>query len=440
MADKIRIQNVLAEVQKRINEQRAQQLVELKKMYEDSGIDNRSINNAAAERAADRAKKEKKAVYDANRNSAKKTAKDAIDKAMSSQNTGNTKAPVMAGATETPKTTQVQFGKGNSQTIGTPTSTQSAANVNAPIANQNTPSKPKLVSSTPSSTKTTPSPSSSGSSSTSSPAASSSSSTAGSKYTPGSVSDKIHNMSTAVADSKLATGAGKVLSKAAVPLTVIGAGLEYGDRRSKGQSVGKAAGGAAADTAGGLAGAYGGATAGAALGALGGPLAPITVPLGGIAGGIAGAVGGSHLAGKAYDWATGADKDKPEGTSKSPEAPKEQEKPKLAAPALNGPFKDTDKPTPTPTPRPKDIDKPTPTPTPRPKEQEAPAPKADYGYARPGSDEDTASNFFRADAARMKAQGGKAANDFSSESGPKKKKVNEALLEAFYRFSNKINR
>jgi hypothetical protein len=95
---------------------------------------------------------------------------------------------------------------------------------------------------------------------------------------------------------------------------------------------------------------------------------------------------------------------------------------------------------PTPTPRPKDIDKPTPTPTPRPKEQEAPAPKADYGYARPGSDEDTASNFFRADAARMKAQGGKAANDFSSESGPKKKKVNEALLEAFYRFSNKINR
>jgi hypothetical protein len=113
---------------------------------------------------------------------------------------------------------------------------------------------------------------------------------------------------------------------------------------------------------------------------------------------------------------------------------------KVPAPALNGPFKDTDKPTPTPTPRPKDIDKPTPAPTPKPKEQEAPAPKADYGYARPGSDEDTASNFFRADAARMKAQGGKAANDFSSESGPKKKKVNEALLEAFYRFSNKINR
>jgi hypothetical protein len=296
MADKIRIQNVLAEVQKRIDEQRAQQLVELKTAI-----------------------------------------------------------------------TQVQFGKSNSQKIGKSTSPQSAANINASIANQNTPSKPKLVSSTPSSTSTTPASSSSGSSSTSSPAASSSSSTAGSKYTPGSVSDKIHNMSTAVADSKLATGAGKVLSKAAVPLTVIGAGLEYGDRRSKGQSVGKAAGGAAADTAGGLAGAYGGATAGAALGALGGPLAPITVPLGGIAGGIAGAVGGSHLAGKAYDWATGADKDKPEGTSTSPEAPKEQEKPKLAAPALNGPFKSE-------------------------KSEE-------------------------------------------KESGPNKKKVNEALLEAFYRIN-----
>ncbi|CAB4170276.1 hypothetical protein UFOVP908_12 [uncultured Caudovirales phage] len=36
-----------------------------------------------------------------------------------------------------------------------------------------------------------------------------------------------------------------------------------------------------------------------------------------------------------------------------------------------------------------------------------------YGYAASGSDDDTASNFFRADAARMKDQGKKAPNDFS---------------------------
>jgi hypothetical protein len=36
-----------------------------------------------------------------------------------------------------------------------------------------------------------------------------------------------------------------------------------------------------------------------------------------------------------------------------------------------------------------------------------------YGYAKSGSDEDNASNFFRADAARMKDQGKKAPNDFS---------------------------
>jgi hypothetical protein len=36
-----------------------------------------------------------------------------------------------------------------------------------------------------------------------------------------------------------------------------------------------------------------------------------------------------------------------------------------------------------------------------------------YGYAKSGSDDDTAANFFRADAARMKDQGKKAPNDFS---------------------------
>jgi hypothetical protein len=67
-----------------------------------------------------------------------------------------------------------------------------------------------------------------------------------------------------------------------------------------------------------------------------------------------------------------------------------------------------------------------------PQAQSQPAPKPDFGYAQSGSDADTSANFFAADAARMRAQGGKAANDFSSEteSGGKTKgkKMSESTL------------
>jgi hypothetical protein len=76
----------------------------------------------------------------------------------------------------------------------------------------------------------------------------------------------------------------------------------------------------------------------------------------------------------------------------------------------------------------------------------APAPKPDYGYARPGSDEDTAANFFSSAAKQQKAETGKKApNDFSSEteSGGKtkgKSSMKEStLIDAVLALSNKEN-
>ena len=114
------------------------------------------------------------------------------------------------------------------------------------------------------------------------------------------------------------------------------------------------------------------------------------------------------------------------------------EKPKIAAPGLS--FKSTppeeNKPAPTPTPRPKDIDKPV-APAAKSKEVDTtPAtPKVDtasiYAKHGVGSPDEDSGAFHRAEAEISKAKSGT-----EQESGPKKKKVNEALLEAFY----KINR
>ena len=88
-------------------------------------------------------------------------------------------------------------------------------------------------------------------------------------------------------------------------LSLLFAGMEFGDRKAEGQSNLQAGVGTAASVAGGLAGAKGGAAAGAAIGALFGGVGAVP---GALIGGLIGGIGGSMLAGGAADMATGASK------------------------------------------------------------------------------------------------------------------------------------
>lgn len=103
---------------------------------------------------------------------------------------------------------------------------------------------------------------------------------------------------------------GKALGLAAVPLA---AGLDYFDRKDKGQTnmqagVG-AAGGVAGMLAGGAAGAEGGALIGGGIGAMfGGVGAAPGAAIGGVVGGVGGAIAGSGVGGWIADKFTGANK------------------------------------------------------------------------------------------------------------------------------------
>ena len=88
-------------------------------------------------------------------------------------------------------------------------------------------------------------------------------------------------------------------------LSLLFAGMEFGDRKAEGQTNLQAGVGTAASVAGGLAGAKGGAAAGAAIGALFGGVGAVP---GALIGGLIGGIGGSMLAGGAADMATGASK------------------------------------------------------------------------------------------------------------------------------------
>jgi len=88
-------------------------------------------------------------------------------------------------------------------------------------------------------------------------------------------------------------------------LSLLFAGMEFGGRKSEGQSNLQAGVGTAASVAGGIAGAKGGAAAGAAIGAMFGGVGAIP---GALIGGLIGGIGGSMLAGGAADMATGANK------------------------------------------------------------------------------------------------------------------------------------
>ena len=86
-------------------------------------------------------------------------------------------------------------------------------------------------------------------------------------------------------------------------LSLLFAGMEFGDRKASGQSNLQAGVGTAASVGGGLAGAKGGAAAGAAIGALFGGVGAVP---GAIIGGLLGGIGGSMLGGGIADAATGA--------------------------------------------------------------------------------------------------------------------------------------
>lgn len=94
-------------------------------------------------------------------------------------------------------------------------------------------------------------------------------------------------------------------------LSLLFAGMEFGDRKAEGQTNLQAGVGTAASVAGGLAGAKGGAAAGAAIGALFGGVGAVP---GALIGGLIGGIGGSMLAGGAADMATGANNPKPFAT------------------------------------------------------------------------------------------------------------------------------
>ena len=325
MSNKIRIQEALAEVQRRIDEQNAQ----------------RASQSAYG--------------------LSKKSAKDVMNKAKNNQVSNDTFNDLVKTSGATPSKPSSDPVKDIARNAGAST-TKSAPETPAPSkAPVSTPAPTPAATNTPSSSSAT------GTGSTG-------------KYPSGSWKDTVHTTTSNIANSKLATGTGKLLGVASIPLMAYDAKREYDDRVEKGQSVKRAAGGAAADLGGSLAGGIaGGALTGAAAGALTGPFAPIAAPIGAVIGGVAGAMGGSHLAKKAYDYATGGDDNKPED--------------KVTRPRLND-YEDV----------------------PTAPKVETPKAADDNKVTRP----------------RL--------NDYSPESGPKKKKVNEALLVAFHRASNKINR
>jgi flagellum-specific peptidoglycan hydrolase FlgJ/muramidase (phage lysozyme) len=131
--------------------------------------------------------------------------------------------------------------------------------------------------------------------------------------------------------SKLVSGTKNVFSKVKLPPavgraagpvgTVLFAGIEYGARKSSGQTKTQAAVGTGASVAGGLAGAAGGAKAGALIGAaIGAPFAGVGAApgaaAGAIIGGILGGLGGSWAASSVADTATGANKAQPKPVAK----------------------------------------------------------------------------------------------------------------------------
>jgi hypothetical protein len=330
MANKIRIQDALAEVQRKIDEQNAQRVSQ--------------------------------SAY----GSSKKSAKDIMNKAKNNQVSNDTFNDLVKSSGATPSKPSSDPIKDIARNAGAST-TKTAPETPAPS---------KAPVSTP--TVSTPAPTPTATNTPSSSSATGTGSTG--KYPSGSWKDTVHTTTSNIANSKIASGAGKLLGVASIPLMAYDAKREYDDRVEKGQTVKKAAGGAAADLGGSLAGGIaGGALTGAAAGALTGPFAPIAAPIGAVIGGVAGAMGGSHLAKKAYDYATGADDNKPED--------------KVTRPRLND-YEDV----------------------PAAPKVETPKAADDNKVPRP----------------RL--------NDYSPESGPKKKKVNEALLVAFHRVSNKINR
>jgi hypothetical protein len=201
------------------------------------------------------------------------------------------------------------------------------------------------------------------------------------KYPAGSVSDKIYKGATDLANSKAAKVAGSTLKYGGAALGVLGAAGDFGSRKMQGQTNTQAGVGTAAGVGSGiLGGMAGGALAGAAAGAIGGPAAPVTVPLATLAGGLYGGYKAYQAGGDVADKLTGADK-----VSKEPEEDKNANVP---GPKFGSSTSSTS---------PSDIN------------ANVPGPK------------------FKS-------------NSTDFESGPKKKKVNEALLVAFHRTSNKINR
>lgn len=112
----------------------------------------------------------------------------------------------------------------------------------------------------------------------------------------GAASDIIGRVATP-RNLRLAGIGSKALGAAAIP---IAAGMEYYDRKNKGEDDLRAATGTAASVGGGLAGAAGGAAAGAALGSF---VPVVGTAIGGIVGGIAGYMGGSAAGGAASDFA-----------------------------------------------------------------------------------------------------------------------------------------
>ncbi len=230
------------------------------------------------------------------------------------------------------------------------------------------------------------------------------------------------------------------------------------ERAKKGQTASQVATGTASQVAGGVAGGYAGAKAGAALGALGGPAAPVTVPLGALAGGIAGYVAGSKLSGKAHDTARGIQ-------DKAKAAPQQQSAPASTQKTTTQKFDDgstlTTGPGRTSTStsrtdggaRPGDrtstgtVATPTsssrPAPTPAAPQSQTPTPNRDpknygsfstnnnskYGFAAPGSDDDTAANFFASDKRMRDAQAMKeqTVQEDKSENKEKKREVLKKL-------------